>query len=140
MLRRLRREQQLPEDLGEAVVQECLLWFHSPTLARELNRMYASREPSGTFDGLGGPRREYVTLKATRDLFARGGPKARLAYLAGAYYGYGVDDGTMRFANAAHKADVIADLLHEAGALRSRVKRPRAFPTRTSSASLRPPC
>jgi hypothetical protein len=116
MLRRLQREQQLPDDLREAVVQECLLWFHSLTLAGELNRMYANREPSGTFDTSGGREREYVTLKATHDLFARVGADARLAYLAGAYYRYGVDDGTMGFANAAHKADLIADLLREAGA------------------------
>jgi hypothetical protein len=116
MIRRLQREQQLADDLREAVVQECLLWFHSPTLARELNRMYASREPSGMFDTSGGRMREQITLKATRDLFARVGREARLAYLAGAYYRYGQDDGTMRFANAAHKADLIADLLREAGA------------------------
>jgi hypothetical protein len=116
MLQRVQREQQLPNDLREAVVQECLLVFHSPTLARELNRMYASREPSGSFDGSGGPAREYVTLKATPALFARVGLEARLAYLAGAYYRHGVDDNTMRFANAAHKADLIADLLREAGA------------------------
>jgi hypothetical protein len=116
MLRRVQREQQLPDDLREEVVQECLLDFRSPTLARELNRMYASREPSGTFDGSGGPAREYVTLEATPALFARVGSEARLAYLAGAYYRHGVDDGTMRFANAAHKADLIADLLREAGA------------------------
>jgi hypothetical protein len=116
MLRRLQREQQLPDDLREAVVQECLLYFHSPALARELNRMYASRKPSGAFYESNGRLREEFSLEATQGLFARVGPEARLAYLAAAYYRYSKDDGTMVFANAAHKADLVADLLREAGA------------------------
>lgn len=114
MLRRLLREQRLTDDLREELVQECLPVFRSAELARELNSMYVSREAVGMFDTSGGRRRQIVVLKATQAMFERVGDNERVAYLAGAYYRYG-HEGAFVFANAGHKADLIADLLDAVG-------------------------
>jgi len=58
---------------------------------------------------------EVITLRATLDMFDGMGRDAMLAYLSGAYQRYGRGN-TIGFANAEHKADLIARLLTEVGA------------------------
>ena len=114
MLRRLSREQRLPDDLREEIVQECLVFLSSEALARGLNSIYVSRMRPGMFTIADGRRQEIAVLEVTHAMFERFGNDERIAYLAGAYFRH-ERDGAFVLANAAHKADLIAVLLAEIG-------------------------
>lgn len=114
MLHRLLREQRLPDDLDESA-EQCLLAFRSPELARAIDSLYTRRQALGSFARMGAARGEVVDLFVTADMFDLVGRDAKLAYLAGAFYRH-QREGAFLFANAAHKADLVADLLRGMGA------------------------
>jgi hypothetical protein len=111
VLSRLAREQGLRDDVHERVYQECLTEFRSSEVRLALDSFYVDRRTTGMFVN----GNEVITLRATLDMFDGMGRDAMLAYLSGAYQRYGRGN-TIGFANAEHKADLIARLLTEVGA------------------------
>jgi hypothetical protein len=112
VLSRLAREQGLRDDVRERVFQECLTEFGSLDMRLALDSFYVDRRTTGIFTP---NRKEVISLRATYDMSYGMGRDAKLAYLSGAYQRYG-RESTFGFANAEHKADLVARLLTEVGA------------------------
>lgn len=113
MLRRVVREQQLADDLGESVVQDCLVSFRSRSLAARIDQLYRDRRPTGMFANPG--RRELFAGYVSRDVLASERREHVVAYLAGAYQRFGQGD-SIAFPNAEHKARLIAEWFVQVGA------------------------
>lgn len=94
---RVAREQSLDSGIETRWRQECLVSFLSPQIATFINHFYVQ-------DARNLP---YSQLEA-RD------PALKLAYLAGAYFRYGVD-GHFEFANSGEKMKLIARVLEDVG-------------------------
>ena len=93
--------------------QDAAVTFRSPVLARALNRLYLERQPGGFFDGPRG-RIPLTRLFVSSAMFAGVERQMKLAYISGAYCRYGRANA-IGFANAKHKASVLAGLLREVG-------------------------
>ncbi len=111
VLSRLAREQGFRDDVSERVHQECLTEFQSLEMRVALDSFYVDRRTTGMFAN----ENEIIALRATYDMFDGMGRDAKLAYLSGAYQRYGSGSAFV-FANAEHKADLIARLLTDVGA------------------------
>lgn len=115
VLARFTREQGLVDDTAEEVVQGCLVYYRSSTIATALNSVYEDhRRGAGIARTSDGFRREITVLRISSQVFEHVGRGGIMAYLSGAYYRYGRDNAFV-FANAHHKADVIALLLERVG-------------------------
>ena len=115
VLARLAFEQGLDNDRRETALQDCLVTFHSTSIAWAVNSMYRDRRTTGFFDGPISSGRERVALRISDQVFEGTGRDTLLAYLAGVYWRFGQGE-VIAFANAEHKADLVASLLRQVGA------------------------
>jgi hypothetical protein len=116
LVRQMANEQGLRADVRVEGSQSCLRDVRSRLLADALNRLYRIRVTSHVMapDQQGNYHRT-ARAYVSAEVLAGRGQEAKLAYLVGAYWRHGAD-GVFRFANARHKAEVVAGLLQEFGA------------------------
>ncbi len=123
-LRLLVAEESIHTEIRKEISDGGHISFHSPELYQRINSMYPhSFENSHTMikphKNPNGPYVRMVEAFISMDVFKGQDKAAKLSYLAGAYARYGFWGYDNRFAfrmtNAAHKIDLIAELLKEFG-------------------------
>jgi hypothetical protein len=116
LLRQVASEQGLRADVRVESFQGCLREVRCRLLADAFNRLYRFQFTSRSMQpDRQGKYRRSARAYVSAEVFAGRGQEAKLAYLVGAYWRYGAD-GVFRFANARHKAELVAGLLREFGA------------------------
>ena len=103
-------ETEIREELSDNGFTE----FRSRPLAEALNTLYVERLTMGKALMPDGSQKPIAQAMVSAAMFAQAGPNDKLAYLRGAYRRYGSGQ-TFTFANARHKATLIAELLIELG-------------------------
>lgn len=114
-LARFAADQGLDPRVERRIQQECLVSFHSRALADAINSFYDIELTDGV-QSVGDDGEYHRTGRgfvSSERVAPHGAPAAR-AYLAGAYARFG-DGDRFRFANAQHKAELVATLLREHG-------------------------
>jgi hypothetical protein len=112
-LRRVAEQQGLDSSVVIVRNEGCLAGIRSDQLTRFIDSFHEFTAGGGTTT-IDGERRRIGRGVLRSDLFSGHGRDARLAYLAGAYFRYGVE-GRYKFANSAKKMTLIAALLTEVG-------------------------
>lgn len=117
LLERLAREQQIQTSIRRTTLQDCLPVFHSPELRAAIVALYPPPAPGPPQQWTQRPdgrlipvHQRFVHPSMFRDATA----EQKWAYLSGVYLRHGRGDSVV-FANAGHKADLVATLLRELG-------------------------
>jgi hypothetical protein len=127
---KLAQEQRLSPAIRDETIQQCLVSYHSKTIADRLNSCYSYQATNDTaMQATDSTYRRMATASLGRHLFLRTGHgtgrgnglpdevfyrRRALAYVAGAWTRYG-RDADFAFANAHDKATLIAQLLVDLG-------------------------
>ena len=112
LLRRLAEEQQISPAIRE-VDRESVTYLHSAHLRNALDALYEDRREGGFSERPEGML-PVLNFYVSASMFPADRRDLKLAYLSGAYARYGRGNA-IGFANAHHKAIVLADLLRDLG-------------------------
>jgi len=113
-LNELAQQQGIPTNaITKEIDRDSFVRFRSAILARALNRLYLEQKRDEVHDGPRG-RIPRASLFVSRAMFDEVERQVKLAYISGAYCRYGRAHA-IGFANAAHKATVLAGLLRDVG-------------------------